>query len=210
MYSPDSSSALQDTVDRQLLLNGRVWRNLFYKVRGTQFLFSDSFIQGDVVINGRTFRDCSLKYDLVNDELLTKAGQNIIIQLNKEMVESFTLNYNLSVWTFVRPERDSLKELDGYVNLLYSGNSALYAKYRKVILLLSVDNKYDEFSQVQKIYLKKGGKLYSIGNKNDVIDLYSDFRQQIKSFLRTSKIKISRKQPESFVPLVRFCDKLGK
>jgi len=210
-YRLEASYALhvQDTVDRQLLLNGRVWRNLYYKVRGTQFMFTDTFLNGDIVINGKIFRDCGVKYDLLNDELLTMAGHNIIIQLNKEMVKSFTINYNQSTLNFVKLDKDSINDLNGYVNVLYQGNDALYVKYRKVILLLAVDNKYDEFNQTQKIYVKKDGRFYPVGNKNDVIDLYSAYRQQIKNYIRINRLKVSKSNPESFIPLIKFCDKLG-
>ena len=128
-----------DTIDKQLLFNGRVWRNLYYKVRGNQFLFSDSFNSGTIFINGKTFTGCSIRYDICNDELLTKAGQNIIIQLNKEMVEAFTINYNFREWRFLKLEKDSLNDLNSYVNLLYKGDVSLFVKYRKSILLLAVD-----------------------------------------------------------------------
>jgi hypothetical protein len=150
-----------------------------------------------------------MKYDICNDELLTKAGQNIIIQLNKELVEAFTINYNFKTWRFLKLDKDSLNDLNGYVNLLYQGDISLYVKYHKVILMLAVDNKYDEFEQSQKIYLKKDGKIYTVGNQNDVIALYSSYKPQIKNFIRINKLKISRKSPESFVPLIEYCDKLG-
>jgi hypothetical protein len=148
-------------------------------------------------------------YDVCNDELLTKAGQNIIIQLNKQMVESFTFVYNYKSWRFLKIDKDSLNDLNGYVNLLYQGNISLFVKYRKAILLLAVDNKFDEFELIQKIYLKKEGKAYPVSNLNDVIALYSSYKQQIRNFIKSNKLQISRKSPESFVPLIEYCDKLG-
>jgi hypothetical protein len=204
-----NSAGIQDTLDKQLLFNGRVWRNLYYKVRGNQFLFSDSFLPGTIVINGKTFLGCSMKYDIFNDELLTKAGQNIIIKLNKEMIGSFTFDYLFKSYHFIKLERDSLNDLNGFVNLLYQGNISLYVKYRKTILLLAVDNKYDQFDQTQKIYLKKDGKIYPINKQSDVISLFSSDKQQIKNFIRVSKLNISKNSPESFVPLIEYCDKLG-
>jgi hypothetical protein len=199
----------QDTIDKQLLFNGRIWRNLYYRVRGDQFLFSDSFLPATIVINGKTFPGSSIKYDVCNDELLTKAGQNIIIQLNKQMVESFTIVYNNKSWRFLKFDKDSLNDLNGYVNLLYQGNINLFVKYRKSILLLAVDNKYDEFELTQKIYVMKDGKAYPVSNQNDVIALFSSHKTQIRSFIKTNKLQISRKSPESFVPLIEYCDKLG-
>jgi hypothetical protein len=203
------SQVTQDTIDKQLLFNGRIWRNLYYRVRGHQFLFSDSFLPATIVINGKTFPGISIKYDVCNDELLTKAGQNIIIQLNKQMVESFTFEYNNKSWRFLKLEKDSLNDLNSYVNLLYKGDVSLFVKYRKSILLLAVDNKYDEFELMLKIYVMKDGKAFPVSNQKDVIALYSSYKQQIRNFIRTNKLQISRKSPESFVPLIEYCDKLG-
>jgi hypothetical protein len=199
----------QDTIDKQLLFNGRIWRNLFPTVKGDQFLFSDSLLPATIVIKGKTFPGCSIKYDICNDELLAKTEKNMIIQLNKQMVESFSFEYNNKTWRFLKLDKDSLNQLNGYVNLLYQGNISLLVKYRKVILFLVVDNKYDEFELIQKIYVMKDGKAYHVSNQNDVIALYSSYKPQIKNFIKKNKLKISRKNPESFVPLIDYCDKHG-
>jgi hypothetical protein len=204
--TPDS----RDSVDRQLLFNGRIWRNLYSRVRGDQFLFSSDFIPGSVTINGKTFTGCSLRYDICNDQLLTRAGQNIIIQLNKEMVSSFTMDYLFQQWNFMKIEGDTVSGPGGYGLVLYKGNSSLFVKYRKIIMLLAIDNKYDVFEQGQKLWLQKDGRFYQISRVKDITDIYADKKQQITNFIRTQRLKVSRKKPESFIPLVEFCDKSGK
>jgi hypothetical protein len=203
-----SYQVTQDTIDKQLLFNGRIWRNLYSRVKGNQFLFSDSLLPATIVIKGKTFPGCSIKYDICNDELLVKTEKNMIIQLNKQMVESFSFGYNNKTWRFLKLDKDSLNDLNGYVNILYQGKISLYVKYRKVVLFLVVDNKYDEFELIKKIYVMKDGKAYHVTSLNDIIALYGSYKPQIKSFLKANKLKISRKNPESFVPLIEYCDKL--
>jgi hypothetical protein len=200
----------KDSVDKQLLFNGRVWRNLYPKVRGDQFLFSSEFLPGTVSINGKTFTGCSIRYDIFNDEVLTRAGQNIIIQLNKEMVTSFTIDYNMRSWAFSKVESDTVNGPGGYACLLYDGENQLFVKYRKIVMLLAVDNKYDAFELNQKIWLRKNGRYYQLSGVNDVISLYKNDKQQINNYIRSHKLKVSRKNPESFIPLIEFCDKIGK
>ena len=36
-------------------------------------------------------------------------------------------------------------------------NTSLYVKYRKEILQLAVENKYDMFNQINRIYVRKDG-----------------------------------------------------
>ena len=54
----------------------------------------------------------------------------IIIQLNKEMVESFSMVFD-NFYNFKKIEADTLNSLAGYVNVLYDGNISLYVKYKE-------------------------------------------------------------------------------
>jgi hypothetical protein len=197
-----------DTTDVQLLYNGRAWRNLFYRVKGDQFLFSSEFLPGSVVIDEKEFNNLQVKYDIYNDELLTITDHGIIIQMNKEMIDFFSIKYNYQVFHFKRIDADSLNSLSGYFNVLYNGRTPLYVKYRKEILMLAVDNKFDLFNQINKIYLQKDGKFIQINSKKEFLGILKDQKQQIHNFIKTNKIRISKKNPESFKPVIEYYDKL--
>lgn len=125
------------------------------------------------------------------------------------MVSAFTVNYNNNIYHFIKLDKDSLNNVGGYINVLYQGNVSLFVKYTKNILLLAVDHKYDAFEQTYRIFFLKDGKMYQINNKRDIITLYSNYKQQIKDYIRTNKLKVSKKIPGSLIPLTEFCDKLG-
>ncbi len=207
---PSGSAGLRtnDTIDIQILYNGRAWRNLYNRVKGDQFLFSPEFMPGSVLIDEKEYKNIQIKYDIYNDELLILTDHGIIIQLNKEMIDFFDMKYYNQVYRFKRIEADSLGILSGYVNVLYDGKTSLYVKYRKEILLLAVENKYDLFNQISKIYLKKDGRFIQINSKKMFLDILKDQKQQIHSFIKTNNIRISKKNPESFIPVIEFCDKL--
>jgi hypothetical protein len=200
------STSLQDTIDIQTLYNGRVWRNLYSRVVGDQFLFTTDFMPGSVTIANRLYKDLSLKYDIYNDQILTVTDLRIIIQLNKEMIDRFTISYNGINYDFVRLVPDSLESLDGYFNVLYEGNLSLYVKYRKQILPLEVEHKYDLFEQSRKIYLEKDGKAYPVRSKIALFKVLKDKKQKIKTFVKSSKLIVSKKEPRSFIPVVRYYD----
>ena len=52
-YGAIPGTNVNDTIDIQLLYNGRAWRNLYYKIRGDQFLFSTEFLPGSVTVEGK-------------------------------------------------------------------------------------------------------------------------------------------------------------
>jgi hypothetical protein len=200
--------AKQDIIENQILYNGRVWRNLYSRVRGDQFLFTDMFMPGTVSINGKLFTGLELRYDIFNDELLIRSNSGIILQLNKEMTDGFTIEYNNRRYDFQKLEEDTNESGEGYFNILYKGRLELLVKYKKGIQLLAVDNTYDLFIQYNRIYLKKDGEMHLINKKKNIINLFSGNKKDIMRFIKGRRLKVTRKDPDSFIPLVEFCDNL--
>jgi hypothetical protein len=202
-------STQQDTlVDNQILFNGRIWRNLYFMIKDHQFLFSKEFLPATVTLNGNTFNDIEVRYDVYSDELLTPTSNVMVLQLNKEMIDSFTLNFQNKAYKFVNITNDSLKGLKGYVNVLITGKTSLYVKYRKEIAALAVENKYDLFYPVQKLYFMKDGVLNLISGKREFLSLLDDYKVQVRSYIKKNRLKISKNNPESFVPVVQFYNSL--
>ena len=201
-------SGRQDTLDEQLLFNGRVWRNLYHLIKGDQFLFTKEFLTGTVTVNDKLFNNIRIKYDIYNDEIQTITNHGIILQLNKEMVDMFTVKYEDKTYLFQRLEPDSMNILTGYVNILYDGSTSLLVKYKKEILQLAVENRYDLFNQLQRIYVRKENKTYPISSKIDFLNLLSDKKPQIRKYIKNNKLKISKKIPESFIPVIEFYNTL--
>lgn len=200
-----------DTIpEKQLLYVGRWWRNVHYMVKGDQFLFTKDFIPGSVALNGSIFNNIGLRYDIYNDELMTTAPNGAIIQLNKEMVDSFSLGFEGKEYLFGRFPDDSLKGIKGYMNILYQGGCTFMVKYRKEIELLAVDRQYDLFFQVRKIYLFKNGILYNVAGKGDLLKILSDQKIAIRSYIKKNRLMMSKDKPETFVPLIRYYDSLTK
>jgi hypothetical protein len=93
----------QDTTkENQVLYNGRIWRNLYYMVQGDQFLFSKEFLPGSLSISGKTFPNILLKYDIFSDEILTPIDSGKILQLNKELIDSFSVIFQNKKYRFTK------------------------------------------------------------------------------------------------------------
>jgi len=147
-------STVSDTAgENQLLYNGRIWRNLYRRIEGDQFLNTDEFIPGTVIIGEKKYQNINLKYDIFNDEILTSSNKELLITLNKEMVDSFTIMYFNKVHHFKRLKEDSSKVVDGYVDVLYRGDISLYVKYMKKIDPVCAFKVYDNFFQIHRLYI---------------------------------------------------------
>lgn len=201
----------QDTLqENQILFNGRLWRNFYYMVKEDQFLFSKEFLSGSLTINDKTFTNVKIKYDIYNDEILTPIDPGGIMQLNKEMVDSFSVSFQNKTYQFIKIKEDSLKGLEGYFNVIYKGKTALYVKYSKKIDRSAIEGKYDTFYPLTRIYFLRDGIFHQIGSKKDLFKVLNSRKTQIKDFIKKNKLRVSKNVPESFIPVVRFYDNINR
>lgn len=195
-------------LEHQLLYNGRVWQNLFYRVEGNQFLFSGDFLPGSVTMTGKKFTGISLKYDLYKDEILTPVSPGVILQINKELVDSFSFVYLHKMYSFKGMPEGFASGLQGYVCVIYEGKTSLYVKYQKKINRPGQENKRDVFYQLSRLYLVKGREIYPISGKHDLYKAFHEDKTALREFIKENKIMISEEEPETFVPVIRYFDSL--
>ena len=207
--SARSSSVAPDTItEDQILYNGRIWRNQYLNLENDQFLFTNEYIPGTVTMRGKCFTGIVLRYDIYNDEIITPADIPGTIQINKELVDSFSLIFGYRTYRFSKIADDTLANLRGYVNVLYKGRSALYMRYVKELYHMSGQNVNDRFFQKSQLYFVKDKIVYPIKNKRELFGILKDLKPQIKDFIKKYNLEVSGKEPESFVPVLRFADSL--
>jgi len=207
---PDKVSQHDTLNDNQVLFNGRIWRNFYSAVHGDQFLFSKEFLPGSLSISGKTFPNIYLKYDIFKDEILTTVNPGGILQVNKEMVDSFTVFFQNKAYRFIKIQDDSLTGSKTYFNVLYKGKTALFHWYRKKIEKLADEGMYDKFYLISRIYFVRDNIIYPVSGKNDLMKVLIKDKEMIKNYIKKNKLRISEKEPESFIPVLRYYDSIGK
>lgn len=212
IYASPVSNILLSDVDtvpwNQILYNGRVWRDLYAAVHEDQFLFSYDFMPGTVTINGERFGNLKLRYDILNDEVMTITDKGLILQLNKEMVNGFTMIYNLRIYEFLNLNYGTTENLSGYVNVRYSGKTAMYIKQKKEISKVAAGKNYENFVQYDRTYIVVDSVAHRIKGNKDFKVLLSDKKAEVKNYMRTNRIKVSKKMPDSYVPVLQYYDSL--
>ena len=202
------SSVIQNNPsDKQFLLNGRIWRNQYSKAVGNQFFLSNEFLKGSVVFNGRRFDNLDLLYDINSDELLLRTESYPVIIMNKEMVDSFSLVFNNRDYHIINAGNDS-GVLRGYVNIIYDGPSTLYVKYKKNIQPLAVDGRYDLFHADHFALFKERCGNSSCCGKKELLNLLEDKKKEIRLYLKKNNLKLKQKDPETYIPILRYYDSL--
>jgi len=204
----------QDTLkDNQALYSGKVWRNMYRRINGDQFLFTDYFLDGTVTANGRTYKNLKIKYDIYSDEILIPVDLEEIVQVNKEIIDSFSISYETRKYRFEKIDIDSLKktnEINGYFRVLYKEKSALYLKYSKQISPNITDKSDGDFIETDKVWFKKDNIIYPVMSENDLLSALKIDKVTLKNYLRSNKLKYSKKNPESLVPIIRYYDSISQ
>jgi hypothetical protein len=209
--SKSSGSELinRDTVDEnQMLYNGRMWRNLYPLILESQFLFSKEFLPGSVTMRGKTFSDVMIKYDIFTDEIITPFAPAGMIQVNKQMVDSFSLIFQNKNYHFIRIPDGNTDFPAGYYNVVYKGRTTLYARYSKKIEKLADKDEFDKFYQTNRIYIIQDGKVFNIPGKNDLFRALNVQKKELRQFMRENNNRISNEDPFSYAPFLRFNDDL--
>jgi len=210
-FALNKDTSVQDTLkEDQTLYNGKIWRNIYYLIKEDQFLFSKEFLPGTVSVRGKLFPGVLLKYDIYRDELITPVDKGVLLQLNKEWIDSFSLSFQNKTYRFIKAEEDSVKGDESFFNVLYHGNTALLVRYTKKIEKMAVEGKYDKFYQISRIYLEKGNGLFQVTGKRDLMKLMPEHKTAISDYMKINKIRVSEKTPESFIPVIRFYDSLSQ
>lgn len=200
--SPDSLR------ERQMLFNGAEWKNQFRRIEGDQFLFVNYFLPGSVSLNGKTFNNIQIKYDIFSDELLVPRNLEQIVCLNKEMVDSFKFVFDNTTYRFKKINENSSTEPKGYVNVLYEGKSTLFVKYEKRISTEITNESDGEFYLIYTIYFVKNGVLFPLKGIDDIYSIVGNDKTRLQNFVSENKLKVNRKVPASFVPVIRFYDSI--
>jgi hypothetical protein len=203
-----STSTQEISSDKRQLLNGRIWRNQYSKAIGDPFYLTSTFLKGSITFNGQKFNNLDLQYDIMNDELLLKIESYPTIITNKEMVDSFNLIFENTNYLIFNAGTDSSSVLRGYVNVLYNGTSALYVKYSKMLQPLAVDGRYDLFFQKHRSYVKKGTEIVAVSGKRELLNLLEDKKKEIRYYLKTGRYRITRKDPNTFIHVLKYYDSI--
>ncbi len=202
---------IQDTVrDDQVFNNGRIWKNIYFNADNDQFLFTGEFLTASITILGRTYRNTKIKYDICNDELITPSDIGSMIQLNKEMVDSFSFKYNNRDFLFVNLTVDSAARIKGYFHQIYRGASSLYMKYYKELFHMSGENISEKFFEKSRLFCVINGRAYQISSKGDIYNAMGKLGQQVKDYASANRIKLQKDNPLSYIPVLIYFDSINK
>ncbi len=200
-------------MDNTGLYNGTEFNDPFLNTDGTYRYFNGfDYTKGFLEYNGQQYANVSLKYDLLEDNLLTRSNDNLSI-FNVKLIPEFVNSFSIYNHNFVRLDNTNLNIAgNGFFEVGHLGNEiSLYIKRakRKKDKPLKTGVQY-KFSENTSYVLKHNGVYNVVGKAKDVWEIIPEKEAQIREFSKTYKT-ISKSNPDSFmIKLIQYLDGLSQ
>ncbi|MFD2823668.1 hypothetical protein ACFS5M_08310 [Lacinutrix iliipiscaria] len=188
------------------LLNGKVFID-YLKSNKDQYRFFKSFnnFKGSAVIKEQPFYNLSLKYDLVEDQLILKPNSKVNfldIKLTSKNISRFTIDSHEFINFFNHSDLEDLG-LNGFLELIYEGNHLkLYSKHSKIEKQKIKANKTIYIFKKYTTYLfEYKGVFYVIKSKKSFRDIFPEKEAYINDYYKMNP-RLLKNNPAQFYKLI--------
>ncbi len=199
--------------DNTGLYNGTEFTDLFLNTDGSYRYFNGfDYSKGSVTYNGQYYVNVSLKYDLLEDDLLARSDDNLSIfniRLIPEFVDSFTIYKR--VFTRLTDTGITLAA-NGFFEVVYFGKDLnLYVKHikKKKERAISGGVQY-KFIEDNFYVLKSVGRYTVISSEKDIKKAFPQAEDQIHQFYKSYKTLYKSNRELFMTNLVKYLDGLNE
>lgn len=190
------------------LFNGKVHNpHVRFKNGGHAYFMSDKYTDGTVILNGVSYNQVNLMYDIVRNELvLLNIDQTNGIVLQSVNVDSFMLHQH----HFINIKKAQQEIKAGYYDILYKGGISLLAKREKEITE-KIDQKIEKvISEKTSYFLLKDAKYHPVKGKGDLLKLLQSTNTENLAFIKEKKLNFKKDLANAMVGLIKFHDSFNK
>jgi len=191
------------------LNNGKIHLNNLRQANDTHRYFGvDKYQTGNVIYDHQEYTGISLKYDILNDVVISKvSGENnkIGIDLIREKTAAFYINGKKFVnLNFENPKAPT------FVNGFYEDYSeglklALYTKFSKAkIEVLASDGVFYKFEQTIRYVVAYQGNYYRISSAKDMIRMLPEQEKNIEDYYGMNASMERTDKPMFMKDLIRY------
>lgn len=190
------------------LINGYKYLNRYNKIKGHVFLGNNEFMSGSLVLNNKTYTNVSLKYDILNQNVILSyinslQGINHIVLLKNHITEFELDDKHFKKLYFPKTGTQ-------YFQVISNNNiKCLYFWKKTLNITQSLKNYYEYSDQSKKTYLVINNDLKQYSGNHSFIKLFpEDMYEPIDKYMSMHKIIIKDASEQSIIELIAFCESL--
>jgi len=191
----------------QKLISGVQYYNKYSRALGNEFLDSDEFVKGRLVINGMEYNDVNIRYDIYNQRInhqfnYTSSTVNTVI-LEKYKIDEFEMNDMIFRKIFF-PESDT-----SFFQIVAEGKiSCLYYWYKNLTLQTSLRNVYEFSEPRRKCYLLIDSTIFRYKGKETFLKVFPESKSEVRKYLSQNKIRLRHAPDPIVAKLINYCNSL--
>ena len=179
------------------LYNGTEYTAYYPSTIGTPFWDTLGFRNGIVSYEGVVYRGVPIAYDLVSNEIIIRDHRQVLIKLDPAKLDFFQVGGHL----FIKFNGDELSQntlpVDVY-DLLHNGSMKVYVKRKKQVSRnFNSEGRYP-FMSFNAYFVYKDSMYHSISGKNDLLKLFRDKSDFIKTYWKQQKLNY-KTDPERMI-----------
>ena len=190
------------------LYTGSEYVDYDHRMTGNPYFASLYFTNGAIVYDDILYNNIQMFYDILNDDVVIKNYNDTALLLSKEKVSSFS--YAGHNFIKIIPDSATAEIKPGYYEVLYNGNTKLFAKRKKEIKE-KIELQYSEttFTEHDQYYILKKDIFYQVSDKNAALDVMKDRKKELSKFIHANKLKFTRNFEASLLKTVAYYNGLN-
>ncbi len=194
------------------LFNGTEFVDPYLKTDGTFRYFDQfNFTKGNITYSGQFYPNVLLKYDVLEDQVITRSDDNLSIFQVKLIPEKIS-NFSVYGHNFVRLSLNETEEGNGFFEIGFNGEVySLYVKHIKKMREKALNSGIEYSFKNDNFYLLKYENGYKkIGTIKDLRNALPKKNEQIRDFYKTYKTLYKANRDEFMIKIVKYLDGLDK
>jgi hypothetical protein len=192
------------------LYNGSEYIDYDHKIAGSPFFLDTYFVNGSIVYDGILYNNVQFFYDILHDNVVIKNyNNNTPLLLVQEKVSAFDLEGHHFIRIVVDTAVSGIKN-SGFYDVLYNGNTKLFAKRKKIVVeKISVQYSESSFGGKEEYYIYKDNVFYQVSDKKSVLNVLKTHKSELTRFMHQNKIKFKQDKEAAMIKMVAYYDRLN-
>ncbi len=192
----------------QKLIRGAQYYDKYPGSQGNEFLGSDDFARGRLVINGVEYNHVDIRYDIYNQQVNLQfrnhsSAVNAVV-LNNDNIEEFELN-GMVFRKYFFPETGT-----SFFQIIAEGRiTCLSFWYKNLSHRTSVDYVYEFSDSRKKSFLLIDTILYKYSWKQTFIKLFPENMPGLRKYINQNNIRLRKASDSTMKKLIEYCDSLS-
>lgn len=191
------------------LYTGEAYYGYNTSIKGTAFFISDSMRKNKIFYDGTLYNNVPLLFDIVKQKVvITRLHSNQRIQLVNDKIRYFTCDGH-RFENFLQLMPDGTVSSNIY-DVMYTGTTSVLIKRTKAIKESIRAEGATSFVEQDQVFVKKNNSMFEIKNRNSLIDVFADKKNQVKSFIRKKKFRFKKQLEKEVIVTAAYYETLNK